>query len=641
MTDNICEYCLSIRWDEAPTWRYPAGGSDSRLRIDHRKLQTSACRLCRAFYYDLNITWYKNCLTFYDADADSGFNGSIRFTEESDSLFDSNLVDYMCISLHKPNEIRLAPQYSEHQKLVKRCDELHGSYQVTRCVPKESAQAVQNMYLIDCVYGIVIPAPRHRDYLALSYVWGKASEGGEDYVFPSLPVPLPRTIQDAVTVTKQLGHRYLWVDRYCINQKDGQAKHQQIQQMRAIYEEAELTIIAAAGNGPDHGLPGVSLPRSHVSSKVVQLPSVTLVPGDVNILDEVKNSTWFSRAWTFQESFISRRRLFFGEHVTFLVCAESEHLECDLMPGFRCDKWGFIILERLLPTSGSVLDVHHGEPRGYKRMTKACDSIERYSMRDLTYDSDALNAILGVLDYLAQEDEYPVYHIWGALVCPLYSQGSCTRGLPHCYELAINWYHPEPSRRRVHFPSWSPIAWTGSVSHGNLECLNPVPIIPSDYDVRICRTHDRPSLGTYLASGQLLGDSGRKDAPCLLEFANVRTMPIRLERHSSVIYALLQLDQQTELIKSVFWDQYPVDTNEEQLGMIVTAGMDGEIVIMLLQTRGLHFERTGMILWHYWSGDCTVQDRNTGERKVVQPSEHKLLNPPLFSLERRRNIIIA
>lgn len=40
-------------------------------------------------------------------------------------------------------------------------------------------------------------------------------------------------------------YRYLWVDRYCIDQDDVAEKKEQIAQMDRIYRGAELTIIAA------------------------------------------------------------------------------------------------------------------------------------------------------------------------------------------------------------------------------------------------------------------------------------------------------------------------------------------------------------------------------------------------------------
>jgi Heterokaryon incompatibility protein (HET) len=59
-------------------------------------------------------------------------------------------------------------------------------------------------------------------------------------------------------VTVSLGMEYLWVDRYCIDQSNKQNKHRQIQQMDLIYSAAQLTIIAAAGEDLNLGLPGIN-----------------------------------------------------------------------------------------------------------------------------------------------------------------------------------------------------------------------------------------------------------------------------------------------------------------------------------------------------------------------------------------------
>ena len=69
---------------------------------------------------------------------------------------------------------------------------------------------------------------------------------------------LPLVISDAIEVVKRLGYRYLWIDRYCIPQNDSAVKHIQIKKMDRIYSCSILTIIAAAGDGPEYGLPGVS-----------------------------------------------------------------------------------------------------------------------------------------------------------------------------------------------------------------------------------------------------------------------------------------------------------------------------------------------------------------------------------------------
>jgi hypothetical protein len=78
---------------------------------------------------------------------------------------------------------------------------------------------VRYQYLIECQTRTLVPAEDH-PYVALSYVWGpihgifKFTDDSEQ-----LPTKLPRTIEDAITVTQKLDFRYLWVDRYCINQQ--------------------------------------------------------------------------------------------------------------------------------------------------------------------------------------------------------------------------------------------------------------------------------------------------------------------------------------------------------------------------------------------------------------------------------------
>jgi NADH:ubiquinone oxidoreductase subunit 4 (subunit M) len=74
-----------------------------------------------------------------------------------------------------------------------------------------------------------------------------------------MPSQLPNTIKDAIAVTQQLGFRYLWIDRYCIDQQNQTHAMQQIEQMGSIYKYSEITIIAACGIDPSYGLPGIGM----------------------------------------------------------------------------------------------------------------------------------------------------------------------------------------------------------------------------------------------------------------------------------------------------------------------------------------------------------------------------------------------
>ncbi|KAN0094178.1 HET domain containing protein [Hyaloscypha variabilis] len=116
------------------------------------------------------------------------------------------------------------------------------------CAPKKPAGAsLPGFRAINCLKRppVVEDRPWSVKYVALSYVWGPPSG---DW---------PKTILDAVEVTKQLGEKYLWVDRLCINQSNLQEKQFLISKMDAIYEGAEFTIVAAAGDART-GLTGVS-----------------------------------------------------------------------------------------------------------------------------------------------------------------------------------------------------------------------------------------------------------------------------------------------------------------------------------------------------------------------------------------------
>jgi hypothetical protein len=94
------------------------------------------------------------------------------------------------------------------------------------CGTRRKAKRRSNR-VIDCKHRIL--CTNDQPYVCLSYVWGSESLGVD-----ALGNGLPQTILDAITVTLTLGLRYLWVDRYCIDQSNAEEKHNLIQNMNAI-----------------------------------------------------------------------------------------------------------------------------------------------------------------------------------------------------------------------------------------------------------------------------------------------------------------------------------------------------------------------------------------------------------------------
>jgi hypothetical protein len=173
------------------------------------------------------------------------------------------------------------------------CASFHGSW----C--KEEVLQVPGMNLIDCENMVIVKVVKGMRWLALSYVWGMNPQSENDAGYragSSISSDISRTVKDAISVTQQLGYRYLWVDEYCIDQNDSNHRNDQINRMDEIYRGADLTIVAAAGENKMHGLPGVrSSERKEV--EVICVDDVVVFSNGPEPHHQAKQSVWFTRAW--------------------------------------------------------------------------------------------------------------------------------------------------------------------------------------------------------------------------------------------------------------------------------------------------------------------------------------------------------
>ncbi|KAF3039491.1 hypothetical protein E8E12_002208 [Didymella heteroderae] len=285
------------------------------------------------------------------------------------------------------------------------CETTHGQ----GCASTRQAPVLK-LKVIDVERMQVVTAPDDCVFAALSYVWGN----GSDYpIDPNRLESSPQTIRQSILLVQSLGYRYLWIDRYCIDQGNAAEKHHQIMRMGDIYSAAHFTIVAAAGSNPDYGLPGV-LPDNRKGPRFQIKDSVCFyeVP-QTSALEDVAMSTWASRGWTYQESFLSRRRLVFTDRQVIYICNNTTHFEATTKPylGIPDDAYPYddAFIEFWLPQ-------RHGKDGNLKTLhpiLRAQNYLSGYSVRTLRYETDALNAIAGALNTLAKEN---VYHLWGVPV---------------------------------------------------------------------------------------------------------------------------------------------------------------------------------------------------------------------------------
>jgi hypothetical protein len=134
-------------------------------------------------------------------------------------------------------------------------------------------KVIAGLKLIDVHTNCVVVGPADCRYMALSYVWGNASQyrvQSADFVVGKYGAAsletlharldikkLPRTIRDAMFLVKTVGERFLWVDCLCIMQDDNEEMKTMIHAMDEIYKAALFTIIAASGEDSEAGLPGL------------------------------------------------------------------------------------------------------------------------------------------------------------------------------------------------------------------------------------------------------------------------------------------------------------------------------------------------------------------------------------------------
>ena len=104
----------------------------------------------------------------------------------------------------------------------------------------DSGSHMEGLRFTDCKTKSIIWAPANCQHLMLSYVWGSVERNmtkKKDIIGP-LPSHVPPIIQDAIKVVLALNHRYLRVDRYCIQKSNEDGVHNQMNNMNMIYSNA-------------------------------------------------------------------------------------------------------------------------------------------------------------------------------------------------------------------------------------------------------------------------------------------------------------------------------------------------------------------------------------------------------------------
>jgi hypothetical protein len=182
-----------------------------------------------------------------------------------------------------------------------------------------------------------IPLDGNHTYEALSYCWGDPKE--KTYIICNgEQLLVPTNLTDALQGLRYpKSSRLLWADAICINQVDTDEKASQVQLMRAIYSQAQKTLIWLGDPNDRHEKGMSKLAKSalqiglYLIQKGVDLNKAPTIP----IWDSRRNQTkvllpysgefylalvhmlrrpWFERAWVVQEVVVSPRATIVWDH---------------------------------------------------------------------------------------------------------------------------------------------------------------------------------------------------------------------------------------------------------------------------------------------------------------------------------------
>ncbi|KAH6680005.1 heterokaryon incompatibility protein-domain-containing protein [Plectosphaerella plurivora] len=341
------------------------------------------------------------------------------------------------------------PDYTHIRSWIDTCLDTHPA-----CKERSTVPPVPRMRVIDCTTRTIVKHKPGQPYAALSYVWGTGPP--DPYVYPNLSDLVPNVINDAMTATKKLGIPYLWVDRYCIWQDDPTQSHkmEQINAMGQIYGGATITIVSTAGGG-SYGMPGVGGGRSLYYQIPGRFRDVKLVADYGWQAQELVlgRSKWQTRGWTFQEWILSSRILVFSPYRVSYECAGMqciEQLNCPI--GVNVDR----------PQRRQHDDLYR--PEG------ALSYLISFSQRQLTYESDALNAMSGILQTWIAANPGAAHFMGMPVILPS-KETRTAKTLFLALWAGLTWQTMDVrvrSVRRTGMPTWSPIGIRGAMFRPNV-----------------------------------------------------------------------------------------------------------------------------------------------------------------------------
>ncbi|KAH6625466.1 heterokaryon incompatibility protein-domain-containing protein, partial [Boeremia exigua] len=290
------------------------------------------------------------------------------------------------------------------QRCLQKCDTYHPECKAsTTQLPTRLIEIYQDQ----TSYVRLVEAKRGHSgsYVALSYCWGvgdnvKTTLTNYSQMLSAIPVAtLPQTLQDSISITRQLQQRYIWIDAICIIQDSASDWEAESVTMATVYRNAYLTIAAGTAEAATEGFMTHQYPAADFPAPF-QIPwcnkdgvqsvlAARIIPGYEMHGDGVEGIPLETRGWCLQEQLLSTRILTYREEELYWTCLASSLCECSLRDHMASQQIRTAGDSRI--PYASLFQITKEEAWDKWRYV-----VEDFMLRSLTNESDRLPAIAGV-----------------------------------------------------------------------------------------------------------------------------------------------------------------------------------------------------------------------------------------------------
>lgn len=374
------------------------------------------------------------------------------------------------------------------QSWISHCEREHKEL-CEKTEAKTLQTAPQDLVLIDVKRLCLCYPPQIPRYVALSYCWPTSdvfrlrqsilSEMLEIGSIERRMTELPLRIRHAIQVAADLGETYLWVDALCIVQDVKEIKKFQILQMNKIYGSAFLTIVSAPSvrTGDDtetcDGFPRYSENPEGLKQIVETVQNLHLAVSFDTVSEVLNTSRWNTRAWTYEESLLSKRRLYFTGCQVYFQCSCSVFCEDGIGEG---NSPSLYIFEGSNLYNMGGLDTSeadevyfgslHLQRSPYLDPKEAYNDysshLVNYTLRHMSDPSDIFNAFYGIQNVL--EYSMNTKFLYGLTRKYLDTALLWTLMGPHKRRVSSSF--TDRRSNRVSIPSWTWAGWDSQVEPG-------------------------------------------------------------------------------------------------------------------------------------------------------------------------------